>query len=299
VNIGDAMRGPFKNLPGICRARQWTRREVIKVSLASAAAVGAGSLAYGALVRKNIELSRVEVRVKNLPGAFNGLNIAQLSDIHHGPYTALDYIGRCVEIVNALSPDVVALTGDFTFGGKRYIEPCVEALKSLKARAGVYAVLGNHDYYVGAGNVARALERRGFNLLIDAKDRIEMGGAKLWLIGVDDLLYGRTDLNRLMRGLPDDEPRIAFSHNPDFIEEFAIKKKHIDLMISGHTHGGQIRFPIIGAPHISSEYGQRYAVGLKRKGAMQVYTTRGIGTILLPARLNCPPEIVLFTLREA
>ncbi len=293
------MRGLFKNLPRICRERQWTRRDVIKVSLGSAAAFGAGSLAYGALVRKNVEVSRVEVRVTNLPGAFNGLTIAQLSDIHHGPYTALDYIGHCVELVNGLNPDVITLTGDFTFGGKRYIEPCVEALKTLKARVGVYAVLGNHDYYVGAGNVARALKGRGFNLLIDAKDRIEMGGAKLWLLGVDDLLYGRTDVNRLMRGLPDDEPRIAFSHNPDFIEEFAIKKKHIDLMISGHTHGGQIRFPIIGAPHISSAYGQRYAIGLNRKGAMQVYTTRGIGTILLPARLNCPPELVLFTLKAA
>jgi uncharacterized protein len=279
------------------RPRQWTRRDVIKLSVAAAAAVGAGSLGYGALVRKNVEISRVEVKITDLPGEFRGLTVAQLSDIHHGPYTALDYISECVEIVNGLSPDVVALTGDFTFGGKRYIEPCVEVLKVLKARIGVYAVLGNHDYYVGAGDVARALKRGGLDLLVDAKDRIELGGAKLWLLGVDDLLYGRTDINRLMRELPGGEPRIAFSHNPDFIEEFAIKRKHIDLMIAGHTHGGQIRFPLIGAPHISSEYGQRYAIGLNRKGAMQVYTTRGIGTILLPARLNCPPEIVLFTLR--
>jgi uncharacterized protein len=300
VNLADAgPKGPLKNSKQNLYARQWTRRDVIKLSVASAAAVGAGSLAYGALVRENVEVSRVEVKVTDLPGEFNGLTIAQLSDIHHGPYTGLEYISECAEIVNRMNPDVVALTGDFTFGGKRYIEPCVEALKALKARVGVYAVLGNHDYYVGAGDVGRALKNGGFDLLVDAKDRIELGGSKLWLLGVDDLLYGRTDINRLVRGLPEEEPRIALSHNPDFIEEFAIKKKHIDLMISGHTHGGQIRFPLIGAPHISSEYGQRYAVGLNRKGAMQVYTTRGIGTILLPARLNCPPEIVLFTLRGA
>jgi predicted MPP superfamily phosphohydrolase len=291
------MNAQLKNLQQNLHRRQWTRRDVIRLSVAAAAAVGAGSLGYGALVRKNVEISRVEVKITDLPGEFSGLTIAQLSDIHHGPYTGLAYIGECVEIVNGLSPDLVALTGDFTFGGKRYIEPCIEALTSLQARIGVYAVLGNHDYYVGAGDVARALKRGGLDLLVDAKDRIELGGAKLWLLGVDDLLYGRTDVNRLMRELPGDEPRIVFSHNPDFIEEFAIKRKHIDLMIAGHTHGGQIRFPLIGAPHISSEYGQRYAVGLNRKGAMQVYTTRGVGTILLPVRLNCPPEIVLFTLK--
>jgi predicted MPP superfamily phosphohydrolase len=300
VNSADAGRkGRLKHLKRSFSPQQWSRRDVIKLSAAAAVSVGAGGLAYGALVRKNVEVSRVEVKITHLPGEFNGLTIAQLSDIHHGPYTGLDYISECVELVNGMKPDVVALTGDFTFGGKRYIEPCAEALKALKARVGVYAVLGNHDYYVGAGDVARALKSCGFDLLIDAKERIELGGAKLWLLGVDDLLYGRTDINRLMRGLPGEEPRIALSHNPDFIEEFAIKKKHIDLMIAGHTHGGQIRFPFIGAPHISSAYGQRYAVGLNRKGAMQVYTTRGIGTILLPARLNCPPEIVLFTLQGA
>jgi uncharacterized protein len=298
-SAADGLKGQLKNLKRNVYPRQWTRRDVIKFSAASAAAIGAGCLGYGALVRKNVEVSRVEVKITNLPGEFSGLTIAQLSDIHHGPYTGLDYISECVEIVNGMSPDLVALTGDFTFGGKRYIEPCVEALKALKARAGVYAVLGNHDYYVGAGDVSRALKRGGCELLIDGKERIELGGAKMWLLGVDDLLYGRTDINRLMRELPGEEPRIALSHNPDFIEEFAVKKKHVDLMVAGHTHGGQIRFPLIGAPHISSAYGQRYAVGLNRKGAMQVYTTRGIGTILLPARLNCPPEIVLFTLRGA
>jgi uncharacterized protein len=280
-------------------ARPWTRREIIKVSGASMATIGLGCLGYGAVVRDNVVISRVEVKLGRLPAEFHGFTIAQMSDIHHGPYTGLDYIGRCVEIVNSLNPDIVALTGDFTFAGRHYIDPCGEVLKGLKARAGVYAVLGNHDYYAGAGQVARVLRNAGCEVLVDAMDRIEYRGVNLWLVGVDDLYYGTTDVYHLMRDMPREETKIVLSHNPDFIEEFAVANKHIDLMISGHTHGGQIRFPLIGAPHVSSGYGQRYIMGLNRRGSMQIYTTRGIGTILLPTRFDCPPEIVLFTLRQA
>jgi predicted MPP superfamily phosphohydrolase len=281
------------------KQKPWTRREVIKLSAASVATIGLGCLGYGAAVRKNVEISRIEAKIANLPNEFNSLTIAHMSDIHHGPYTGLDYINHCIEIVNGVNPDIIALTGDFTFAGRRYIEPCAEVLRGLKARVGVYAVLGNHDYYAGAGQVARALKNSGCRLMVDAQDCLEQRGAKLRLLGVDDLIYGTTDVNRLMRDLPREDPKIVLSHNPDFIEEFAVKNRHVDLMIAGHTHGGQIRFPLVGAPHISSDYGQRYAIGLNRKGSMQIYTTRGIGTILLPTRFDCPPEIVIYTLRQA
>jgi len=296
--------GFFERLPerfkrGLKSPREWTRRDWIKVSAASAASVGLGCLGYGFAARDRVEISRVPVKIANLPDAFAGMTIAHLSDIHHGLYTGLDYINRCVEIANGLKPDLIALTGDFTYGGKQYIEPCAESLKNLKAAAGVYAVLGNHDYYAGASRVARALRNASINLLIDAQDRIEHSGSKLCLLGVDDLYYGDTDIDRLMRDVPKEAPRIALAHNPDFIEEFAVKRQHVDLMMSGHTHGGQIRLPVLGAPHISSSYGQRYAIGLNRNGSMQVYTTRGIGTILLPSRFDCPPEITLYTLERA
>lgn len=279
------------NLP-----QKWTRRDVLKLSAASVAAVGLGGLGYGAAVRDQVEVSRVDVKVANLPAAFDGLTIAQLSDIHHGPFTGLDYIRRCVEIANGLNPDLIALTGDFTYGGRKYIEPCAEVLCGLKARVGVYAVLGNHDYYAGASQVARALKNAGCNVLIDALDRIEHRGERLWLAGVDDLYYGATDVKRLLRDIPRESARVALAHNPDFIEEFAARSQHVDLMLSGHTHGGQIRLPLLGALHVSSSYGQQYVIGLNRKDEMQIYTTRGIGTVTLPARLDCPPEIVLFTL---
>lgn len=277
--------------------KQWTRRDVLKLSAASAATVGLGALGYGCAVRQSVEISRVEVKINNLPREFDGLTIAHLTDIHHGLYTGADYIERCVQIVNGLQPDLIALTGDFTYGGKRYVEPCAEVLSGLRARIGVYAVLGNHDYYVGASSVAVALKRVGCSVMIDKLDRLELRGEKLWLVGIDDLYYGTTDLKKLLHDVPSEAARIAFSHNPDFIEEFAAKNEHMDLMISGHTHGGQIRFPLAGAPQVTSAYGQRYVMGLNRNGAMQIYTSRGIGTILLPTRVDCPPEIVLFTLR--
>jgi len=279
--------------------KEWTRRDWIKVSAASVAAVGLGCLSHGFAVRDHVEISRVPVKIANLPDEFAGVTIAQLSDIHHGRYTGLDYINRCVEIVNGLKPDLIALTGDFTHRGKQYIEPCAESLKNLRAAIGVYAVLGNHDYYAGASRVARALRNAGCNLLIDAQDRIERRGSKLYILGVDDLYYGDTNIDRLVRDIPKDAPKIVLAHNPDFIEEFAVRQRHIDFMMSGHTHGGQIRLPVLGAPHISSSYGQRYAIGLNRNGSMQVYTTRGIGTVLLPSRFDCPPEITLYTLERA
>src|SRR5262249_11978220 len=157
--------------------------------------VGLGCLGYGFTVRDHVEITRVPVKIANLPDEFTALTIAQLSDIHHGPYTGLDYINRCVEIVNNLKPDLIALTGDFTYAGSKYVEPCAESLRNLKAAIGVYAVLGNHDYYAGASSVARALRNAGFNLLADAQDRIERHGSTLCVLGVDDLYYGDTNID--------------------------------------------------------------------------------------------------------
>jgi uncharacterized protein len=280
----------------LAHPRRMSRRDWIKLSATSATVVGLGCLGHGFIVRDHVEVSRVDVRIANLPAAFAGLRIAHLSDIHHGPYTSLDYIHRCIEITNQLNPDLVALTGDFTFAGSRYIEPCAEALRSLRPRVGVYASLGNHDYYAGAGLVARALREAGLHLLVDAKERLESRGDKLWVVGVDDLYYGETDLHPLLRDVPRGEPRIVLGHQPDWIEEFAARNQHADLMLSGHTHGGQIRIPLLGAPQTPSAYGQRYTMGLVRRDAMQIYTTRGIGTVVVPSRFDCPPEIVLYTL---
>ena len=274
-----------------------TRRQFIKLSAASTVALGLGGLGLGAWLRTRVELSQVTVNLPRLPEEFNGLTIAHLSDIHHGQFIPADYVQRCVEIANSLNPDLIALTGDFTFGAKAYAEPCGEILSGLKARIGKFAVLGNHDHYNSAGRVTRALRQAGITVLIDDKECLEKKGEKLWLFGVDDLSQGNTDLVKLYRDCPPDEMRITLAHNPDFIDEYAQQQQHTDFMLSGHTHGGQIRFPLLGAPHMKL-LGHEYVMGLQRKDAMQIYTTRGIGTVGPPVRFLCPPEIVLYTLRR-
>jgi uncharacterized protein len=273
-----------------------TRRKFIKLTAATAGAAALGGIGYGLYERTQVEVSRVDVRLERLPAAFDGLTVAHLSDIHFGPFLGAGFLSRCVEIVNSLQPDVIALTGDFTFGAKHYAEPCAEALAPLRSRVGTYAVLGNHDHYNSAGRVARALGGAGMTVLIDGRERLERRGEKLWLMGVDDPAIGRTaDLPRLLRDVPQDEARVTLAHTPEYLDIFAAQGAHTDFMLSGHTHGGQVRIPFLGAPHV---IGQRYIKGLYRRGPMQIYTTRGIGTVGPPVRLNCPPEIVLYTLRQ-
>jgi uncharacterized protein len=274
-----------------------SRRQFIKLSAASTVAVGLGGLGLGMWLRTQVDVSRVNVNLPRLPEEFNGLTIAHLSDIHYGPFISADYLHRCVEIANSLNPDLVALTGDFTFGAKAYAEPCGEILSGLQARIGKFAVLGNHDHYNSAGRVTRALRQAGITVLIDEKERLEKRGEKLWLFGVDDLFHGSTDLVKLYQDCPTAEMRITLAHNPDFLDEYATKRQYTDFMLSGHTHGGQIRFPLLGAPHLKL-FGHEYIMGLQRQGTMQVYTTRGIGTVGPPVRFLCPPEIVLYTLQR-
>lgn len=274
-----------------------SRRQFIKLSAASTMAIGLGGFGLGAWLRTRVELSQVTVNLPRLPAEFDGLTIAHLSDIHYGQFIPADYVQRCVEIVNGLQPDLVALTGDFTFGAKAHSEPCGEILSALKARIGKFAVLGNHDHYNSAGRVTRALRQGGITVLVDDKECLEKKGEKLWLFGVDDLYHGDTDLVQLYKDCPPTQARITLAHNPDFIDEYVDKQQHTDFMLSGHTHGGQIRFPLLGAPHMKL-LGHEYVMGLQRKDMMQLYTTRGIGTVGPPVRFLCPPEIVLYTLRR-
>ena len=272
-----------------------SRRQFIGIG----ALAGAGSLAtaYGYNQHTQIEVSRVEILLDRLPEEFNGLTIAHLSDLHHGRFISQDYIHHCVELTNALKPDLIALTGDFTFGAKAYAEPCGEVLQGLRANIGIYGVLGNHDHYNSAGRITRAIRSAGANVLVDQRENLEKGGRRLWIVGVDDLQHGHTDLPALLSDCPEKEFRLTLSHNPEFLDLFSDHQQHTDLMLSGHTHGGQIRLPLLGAPHLSLT-GHKYVMGLNQFKGMQVYTTRGVGTVGPPVRLFCPPEIGFYTLRK-
>jgi uncharacterized protein len=242
------------------------------------------------------EITKHRIRLPGLSHEFRGLRIVQLTDIHHGLYFPAQILADTVQIVNRLEPDLIAVTGDFVTYSRNYIEPVAEILGTLKARLGVFAVLGNHDFRVSANTIARELQEAGIEMLRNR--HVVLGGRHhpLYLAGVDDLHYG-ADLPRALRGIPEGSPTILLSHNPAIIQTAA--DAGVGLVLAGHTHGGQVRLPVLGSIYGRSPEQTRFKVGWARLGSTQIYVSRGIGTIVLPVRYRCSPEIPLFTLDSA
>lgn len=240
-----------------------------------------------------IEVTEHRVSLCNLPESFHGLRVVQLTDIHHGLYFPAAALSLAVELANKLEPDIVALTGDFVTRSRNYIEPAAEMLGALRARDGVFAVLGNHDFRVSAGRIAAALNRQGIEVLRNRHVTLRRRGQKLCLAGIDDFLY-RADLPRAMRGVPANTPTVLLSHNPGIIEDAA--EFGVNLVLSGHTHGGQIRLPLIGCVYGRSKEKMRFKKGLDSLGSTQIYVSRGLGMVVLPVRYGCPSEIPHFVL---
>ena len=223
-----------------------------------------------------------------LPDAFSGLRVVQISDIHHGLFLPKEWLAEAVQQANRLHPDIVALTGDFVTYSRAHIGPATEILGRLRARYGVYAVLGNHDFRVDADAIAHALRRQRIDVLRNRHISLGVGGASLYLAGVDDYGYG-ADVRRAMRGIPRDAATVLLAHNPRIIS--LASRQGVSLVLSGHTHGGQVNIPILGTVYGRSPQRLRYKIGWDRLGMTQIYVSRGIGTIVLPWRLRCPAEI--------
>jgi predicted MPP superfamily phosphohydrolase len=223
-----------------------------------------------------------------LPPAFHGLRIVQISDIHHGLFLPKEWLSEAVRVANRLNPDIIALTGDFVTYSRRMIGPAAELLGRLRARYGVYAVLGNHDFRVDAGAVTQALKRQRIDVLRNRHVTLWFGGEAVYLVGVDDYGYG-ADLRRAVRGVPREAATILMAHNPRVIH--LASRNNVSLVLSGHTHGGQVNLPLLGTVYGRSPERLRYKIGWDRMGATQIYVSRGIGTIVLPWRLRCPAEI--------
>jgi predicted MPP superfamily phosphohydrolase len=290
------------NIP---RGKMITRRGVLKLAGGGAA----GLLGYGLLAEPRwFRVSRRELTLKGLPPELDGLRVVQLTDIHHGPWLSLAYVREVVEASNALEPDLVLLTGDYVHRSPAYVRPVVEALAGLRARIGVLGVFGNHDWKEDVGLMRRDFGKTDI-LLIDNGRRVLTSDrrlaaearAGLALCGVDDLWWGRPDYGRALGGLPADMPRLLLAHNPDVAEERGLTRSglRVDLMVSGHTHGGQVYLPFLGTPYLPSRYGQKYARGLVQGPACPVFVCRGIGTTTLPVRLGIPPEIAVLQFRVA
>jgi uncharacterized protein len=281
-----------------------TRRQFLSLS---ALAAGGSLLAYSALWdRHYLEIIERTIWLPRLPEAFHGLRIAQVSDIHYDQYSEPYFIREMVRRINTLNPDIVVLTGDFVSSGllpnhvsARLSYPCAEVLSGIRC-AHRFASLGNHDSLVGWPVVVDALKVQGIPTLVDSYLPFERDGSRLWFAGIRSTLEDTPDLAKaLPNATGQNEPVILLAHEPDFATE-VIKHNKVDLMLSGHTHGGQIRFPFIGTPRVMlAKGGRRFVHGHFNVGAMQLYVNRGIGTVKIPARVLCPPEITLITLQPA
>jgi uncharacterized protein len=282
-----------------------TRRQFVRRSVVGLAALAGAGLTVEGFVREpqHPVTERIQVRLTRLPEGFHGFRIAQITDIHFGPYMDRAGLERAVRLAQGFQPDLVVLTGDFVshpfhqrngLEGAKNAEPCAAVFARWKG-VPIIAVLGNHDHWNNADIVAGALRERGIRVLRNQASAIEKEGQRLWVAGIDDALEGKADVPQSIAKIPSTEATILLAHEPDFADYAA--RFPIDLQLSGHSHGGQVRVSGVG-PIILPQMAHNYPTGLNRVGQLQVYTSRGIGVINPPVRLNCPPEVSLITLRK-
>lgn len=236
-----------------------------------------------------------QIRLRRLPRELDGFRIVQLSDLHHSPFTSRQQIERAIETANSLQPDIVALTGDYVSKEREYAAPCAELLGALSPKHGVYGVLGNHDHWTDAALITDLFRAEGITMLVNQGMRFEKNGAAFWLAGVDDTMVGLEDLPLALAGSSEHEFKLLLAHNPIILRKAA--RAGVDLVLSGHTHGGQVS--LRSEHNASGRPRRRLLKGLARQGETQIYVTRGLGTVVLPVRFGCPPEVSLLELRSA
>jgi predicted MPP superfamily phosphohydrolase len=239
------------------------------------------------------------LRLHDWPNELGNLRLAVMSDVHAGsPYIGAEKLREVVTKVNQTNPDLILIAGDFVIQdvvGGHFIEPEIIAreFKGLRARYGVYAVLGNHDWWYDGKRVRRALEDAGIRVLENEVARIQIGGESLWLAGLADFWTRPQKIDETVRQVTGAGPIIALTHNPDIFPDIP---RRVILTIAGHTHGGQVNLPLIGRLKVPSVFGQRYAAGHVEENQHHLFVTTGIGTSMIPVRLGVTPEIVVLTL---
>ena len=275
-----------------------TRREFLRWA-AAAAAVGVGvPSVYGNLVEAwAYEVTETVVRIKDLPERFEGFRIAQVSDVHHSRLVSIEEVRRVVALANETRADMVALTGDYTTDLPKYVEPCAEVLGELRAPEGVWAVLGNHDHNTDGTLTRQALGRQGIEVLTNQSTGLRRGADVLQLAGVDDWGWGMADFGRALRGVDRSRPSLLLSHEPMALD--VPETRGVSLILSGHTHGGQVSLPLVGAPAAWVWEHLKYLRGKYESEGTQLYVSRGTGVIGVPVRLGAPPEVAVIRLQRA
>jgi len=278
-------------MPKPSRTRRFLkqRRELITLALSTRAQDHPG---FG----PDPQITETDIFLERLPAAYDDLRIVQLTDIHHSLFTPIEDVERAVHLANQLQPDLVALTGDYVTLSPAYIWPVARALGKLRARLGVFAVLGNHDFQAGAPEMTRALRAQRIRVLRNSRIALRRRSSILWIAGVDDLWWEADDFSAALHALPTHDAKILLCHNPLGIRTAA--EHGVDLVLSGHTHGGQVKLPVVGSVFGRSKLGERFVEGWNRLDGTQIYISRGIGKVLVPVRLGCPPEIACLRLRR-
>ncbi len=280
---------------------RWQKR--LRIGLAAVLLVAGTLVFWGFFVEPNrLVIRHQTIEIQQWPRPLDGLRIAVLADLHAGgSFIDENKLRTIVERTNQLQPEMVVILGDFIAGdGRRHplrMSPEVFApiLKGFSAPLGVYAVLGNHDWWFDGMRVRLLLEQNGIKVLENEALRVEARGSSLWLVGLADLWTRPQRIEETIAQVPPGAPLIALAHNPDL---FPRLPSHVPLLLAAHTHGGQVSFPLIGSVVHTSEYGQRYGSGHIFENGHHLFVTTGIGTSIMPVRFGVPPEIVLLTVKS-
>ncbi len=281
---------------------------VVPACAAAGGSIGAGLMwlyglgvvvcGYGVVVRRRIfEIERVEITIRGLDPAFDGYRIAQLSDLHIGAITPKSWGHRWVEAANREQPDLAVVTGDMVTNGIEFHHDIAEVVGALRARDGAFVSMGNHDYFGEGEPLASLITARGANVLRNAGTLLTRGDAAIYLAAIDDTWTKRDDMALALRDRPEGTPALLLSHDPERFRE--AERRGVDLVLSGHTHGGQIALPFFPERVSLSRLTHHYHLGLYKKGRSTLYVHPGLGTTGPPIRLGVAPAIAIITLRAA
>lgn len=263
-------------------------------------ALGLGLLAWAAFIEPNRLVERRQtILLSGWPKELSGLKVALVSDLHVGaPFVDAQKVQAVRALVDAWKPEVVLIAGDLMVGtnrGPRSLSPdeAAATLRGWTAPGGVWAVLGNHDWWTDGVGVTRALEENGIRVLANEAVALETPKGRLWLAGLEDAWTRKPNAEKALEFVTDDRPVLAFTHNPDV---FPWTPTRFAVLFAGHTHGGQVQLPLIGALHVPSMFKQRYAEGHIIEDGRHLFVTTGVGTSVVPLRLGVAPEVALVTL---
>ncbi len=267
-----------------------SRRKFMRIALTALSAYAIGGSTVGTVKRNDYKIEKVKIKIRNLPDEIRGLTIGLISDIHSGIFMTEEDMFEYMQALNSLKPDLILLPGDFITSDPEEIYPFINVFKNLKAKYGIFATLGNHEFFGRQPQkIAKIIEENGIRVLRNESEKVEINGEEIFIVGIDDLRYG-ADLDKAIRNVNKEKIKILLSHKPYDFPRFA--RNQIQLTVSGHTHGGQIVFARIDDTYIApASIVSKFVAGHYKIGDSHLYVTRGVGVVGLPLRLNCPPEI--------